>query len=149
MEAAAPARAWITSEAMQSLLHAQQGAGDAEPCGVLLGRTEGSAVRIHETPGTPNVHPSPERAFRIAPQDILAVARGGRERGLTLLGFWHGHLQGAARPGEADTEGLVAAESLGPSARVLVVMGRGAGRAPVVRAFVRADEGPREIPLAT
>jgi len=134
---------------MQGLLRAQSAAETAEPCGVLVGRMEGQAVRIGETPATPNAHPSPERAFRIAPQDILKVARAGRERGLTVLGFWHGHLKGPAHPGEADAEGLAAAEALGPSARVLIVMGRGAGRAPVVRAYVRGEEGPREIPLAT
>ena len=149
MEGSAPSRAWIAFEAMQGLLHAQSGAASAEPCGVLLGRVEGEAVRIGETPSTPNAHPSPDRAFRIAPQDILTVARAGRVRGLTVLGFWHGHLQGPAHPGEADAEGLTAAEALGPHARVLVVMGRGGGRAPVVRAFVSGEFGPREIPLAT
>ena len=80
---------------------------------------------------------------------VSRLIAAARERGLTLLGFWHGHLEGPAHPGEADAEGLVTAESLGPNARVLVVMGRGAGRAPVVRAFVRGPEGTREIPLAT
>ena len=149
MHGSVPARAWIASDAMQALLRAQAEASSEEPCGVLLGRVEQLAVRIRETPVTRNAHPSPERAFRIPPQDILQVARAGRERGLTVLGFWHGHLSGPAHAGEADADGLAAAEALGPSARVLVIMGRGAGHAPVVRAFVRGPVGPREIPLAT
>ena len=141
MDGSGPARAWIACDAMQALLRAQSEATSEEPCGVLLGRVEQQSVRIRETPGTRNTHPSPERAFRIAPQDILRVARAGRERGLTVLGFWHGHLSGPADAGEADADGLAAAEALGPSARVLVIMGRGAGRAPVVRAFVRGPRG--------
>lgn len=149
MDGVVPTRAWIAAEAMRELLNAQTEASDQEPCGVLLGRVEDRAVRIREVPVTPNVHPSPGRAFRIAPHDILNAARAGRERGLTLLGFWHGHLEGLALAGEADAEGLAAAEALGPGARVLVVMGRGDGRAPVVRAYVSGEFGPREISLAT
>ena len=71
MDGSAPARAWIAPDAMQGLLRAQSEASSQEPCGVLLGRVEQQAVRIRETPVTRNAHPSPERAFRIAPQDIL------------------------------------------------------------------------------
>ncbi len=116
---------------------------------MLLGRVDGKSVRIGEAPSTSNLHPNPERAFRIAPQEILRVARAGREHGLTVLGFWHGHLKGPAELSESDIEGMTAAEALGPNARVLIVMGQGDGRAPVVRAFVRDREGPREISLAT
>ena len=67
-----------------------------------------------------------------------------------MLGFLARPSVGTGPPGEADADGLAAAEALGPSARgCWSIMGRGAGRAPVVRAFVRGPIGPREIPLAT
>ena len=113
------------------------------------GASSSSAVRIRETPVTRNAHPSPERAFRIAPQDILHVARAGRERGLTVLGFWHGHLSGPAHAGEADADGLAAAEALGPE-RARAGDHGARRRTRARRACVRArPDGPREIPLAT
>ena len=147
MEPSPLLKAWIVSPTIRDLLAAYAGAEREEPCGVLLGRIEEGSARILKAPQVPNSHPRPDRAFRIAPQDILEVVRGAREEGLTVVGFWHGHLEGPATPGEADIEGLEAAEALSRSARLLVILGAGAGRAPVMRAWTRGPEGPREIPL--
>ncbi len=149
MELEPLSKAWIRASTLRQLLTAYAGAGAKEPCGVLLGRIEDQAVRIVEAPQTPNTHSAPSRAFRVAPQDILRIARSGRAEGLTVVGFWHGHLASRPEPGEEDLEDLESAEELGPSARLMVIVGAGGGRAPVVRAYTRGQEGPKEIPLAT
>jgi len=142
------AKAWIRADALGGILSAFD-EEEVDPCGVLLGALDNQAVRIQRAPRTPNTHPQPDRAFRIAPQDLLAIVRKARQEGLTVVGFWHGHLVGPPELGEADEEGLAAAEALGPSARLLIVAACGSGRARVVRAFTRGRYGPREIPLAT
>src|SRR5210317_653088 len=103
MDASSPPRVWITPEAMGALLKAQGGAEREEPCGVLLGRVDGTAVRVLEAPQTANSHALLERAFRIAPQEILEVARRGRARNLTVVGFWHGHLEAPPTPGPSSS----------------------------------------------
>lgn len=134
---------------MGDLLRAFAAAADEEPCGVLLGVVEDDNARIREVPEVPNVHPTPGQSFRIAPEDLMEIVCDGRERGLAVLGFWHGQLEGPPFPARADFEGLEAGEALGPDARLLVVLGQGAGRAPVARAFVCGRHGPREIRLGT
>jgi proteasome lid subunit RPN8/RPN11 len=141
-------RVSIVPGALDALLGAWREARYEEPCGVLLGRWDGDGVRIEDAPRVPNAHPDPERAFWIPPEAVLDAVRAGRDRGLCLVGFWHGHLTGPPDPGHADLDGLAAAEELAGLPRLLVLVGRGTGRAPVVRAWARGGRGPYEVPLS-
>jgi proteasome lid subunit RPN8/RPN11 len=144
----------IEGSALRSVLSAHASATGAEPCGVLLGRAAPRAIRIEEAVSTGNAHPRPETAFLLAPAEVLRIGRDARERGLSIVGAWHGHPSGSADVSTADARGLSAGADApgtpaGPSRApfVFLISGRGAGRAPVVRAFGPGPGGPLELPL--
>lgn len=116
-----------------------------EPCGYLLGR-DGPAGRllvVRAEPGR-NVHPAPAAAFRLAPEEHLAVRRVARAEDLRVVGCWHGHLEGPARPSRADADGL---GPLGPF--VALIIGREGAARPRLRAWWRDRDAAawRELPL--
>lgn len=85
----------------------QQEADKAHPCeccGILLGR-EG---RVETALPAGNVHPEPERHFEIDPQalfDAFRAARAGKEGGgPQVLGYYHSHPIGEARPSATDQQ---------------------------------------------
>jgi proteasome lid subunit RPN8/RPN11 len=152
-----PPRVRIDADALKSVLAAHKAAasGRAEPCGLLLGHAGDGVVRIQEVKPLPNVHQMPDRAFLLPAQGAVAAAREARERGLSVVGVWHGHLRGPSRLSESDAAGLMSA-SRGPGAEgkpaevpyVFLVSGAGAGAAIVVRSFVLHHARPREVDLA-
>jgi proteasome lid subunit RPN8/RPN11 len=149
-----PPRVFIAASAMDSLLSAHKAAtgGPKEPCGLMLGKAEPGRIDVAEVRVLDNVHPNPDRAFLLAATGAVAAARDGRERGLAVVGVWHGHLRGTARLSESDAIGLASA-SKGSQGRagdipyVFLVSGQGAGRARLVRAFVHLRTKPREVRL--
>ncbi len=146
-----PLKAWITTEAVAALLDAYRRATAAEPCGVLVGRVTGDAVRIDEVIEVRNAHARPLEAFLIAEDDLLAVSKTVATAGKAIVGFWHGHAKGGAFPGFSDGAEFLdfAAGPNGAWARVLLVIGRGAGDHPVLRTYVASRDGLREVPLGT
>lgn len=149
-----PPRVFIAAPALDAVLRAHRAAvgGAKEPCGLMLGRLAGSRVHVEEVRVLENVHPSPDRAFLLPAAGAVAAAREARERGLTVIGVWHGHLRGLARLSESDAAGLASA-ARGAAARsidspyVFLVSGHGAGTSVVVRAFVHLRTRPREVRL--
>ncbi len=151
-----PSRVTVSSDVVRSLLQAHAAAGPAEPCAALVGRIEGASVAVSEAKPLENVHAAPHQAFTLDPGALLGVAREARDRGLQVVGAWHGHPRGPAWPSWADEEGLITAavapggaQVPAPATWVLFVSGRGAGKATVLRAFVPRPGGgkPREVPL--
>jgi proteasome lid subunit RPN8/RPN11 len=153
-----PPRVRIDPAAMDAVLVAHKAAvgGHAEPCGLLLGGVSTGIVRVQEVRPLANVHPTPDRAFLLPAPGAVAAAREARERGLAIVGVWHGHLHGPAALSEADAAGLRSA-TRGPGADgkpsevpyVFLVSGGGAGSTLVVRAFLMHDARPREVDLAS
>jgi proteasome lid subunit RPN8/RPN11 len=79
-----------------------------ECCGVLLGRA-GSVTSIWPTL---NVHPGPRsRRFAIDPRELLRVHRSARDAGVDVIGYYHSHPDGAARPSKRDLAAAVPAVS--------------------------------------
>lgn len=149
-----PPRVFIAAEAMSKVLAAHQAAvgGAKEPCGLMLGTTTAGEVRIAEVRVLDNVHANPDRAFLLPASGAVAAAREARERRLTVVGVWHGHLRGPARLSESDAAGLLSASrAAGTDGKpadvsyVFLVSGGGAGRARVVRGFVGRRGRPREV----
>jgi proteasome lid subunit RPN8/RPN11 len=66
----------------------------AEACGLLLGQ-EG---HIMEARACANVAPDPLRHFEIDPAALIAAHRASRAGGLAVLGYFHSHPNGLARP---------------------------------------------------
>jgi len=106
-----------------------------ESCGVLLGRLAGEARTVAEALRCRNVDPAPERRYQLDPRELLAAVKRARRRGEEILGFYHSHPDGPARPSAAD---LFEAEWPGCAYLVTAVAG---GRAGATRAFVLLCEG--------
>jgi proteasome lid subunit RPN8/RPN11 len=151
---APPPRAFIAAEAMDTLLaaHAAAHGGPKEPCGLMLGKSEAGRILVSEIRVLENVHANPDRAFLLPAAGAVAAARSARERSLTVVGVWHGHLRGPARLSESDAAGLASASRSSEgkaveSPYVFLVSGEGVGRTRVVRAFVHQRARPREVRL--
>ena len=88
----------VTSSAYAMVLRA---AGDAHPkeaCGILLG--EGYRITAAQT--ARNVHAAPETHFEIDPQALIDAHRAQRSGGPQVIGYFHSHPNGAARPSPKD-----------------------------------------------
>ena len=84
--------------ALDALLCAAHSAHPHEACGILLGRTN----RITGFTQAANVHPTPETHFEIDPQVLIDVRRGARGGGPEIIGYFHSHPNGPARPSATD-----------------------------------------------
>lgn len=51
-----------------------------------------------------NVHPAPETHFEIDPQSLIDAYRAAREGGAQVLGYFHSHPKGPAKPSKVDQE---------------------------------------------
>ena len=81
----------------QILAHAAETAPD-ECCGILLGK----GSRITAALPAANVHPAPRTRFEIDPQALVDAHRASRAGGPAVLGYYHSHPQGPARPSATD-----------------------------------------------
>lgn len=77
-----------------------------ECCGALLGQVLANDVRwVEEVVSIPNQQgENRERRFLIGPQQVMALEREARDKGLKVLGFYHSHPDHPARPSEYDRE---------------------------------------------
>ena len=80
------------------MLAAASAAHPREACGILLGAGD----RIHTATTARNVHPEPLRHFEIDPPALIAAHRAARGNGPQVLGYWHSHPNGLARPSDTD-----------------------------------------------
>lgn len=88
----------VTREVIDALWRAAREARPNEACGLLLGNGE----RITTFSETANVHSTPATHFEIDPQALIDAHRAAREGGPELLGYFHSHPSGAARPSKTD-----------------------------------------------
>jgi len=83
-----------------------------ECCGLLLGTRAGSpsgANRVAVVTRVVSVRNAerlrPRQRFVLHPQEHLRAEWAAREQGLEVLGIWHNHPEGRARPSAADRAG--------------------------------------------
>lgn len=88
----------VTSQALAAMRAAAAAAHPREACGLLLGE----GAQITEARETANVHPSPETHFEIDPQALIDAHRAARASGLQVVGYFHSHPQGEAKPSATD-----------------------------------------------
>jgi proteasome lid subunit RPN8/RPN11 len=88
----------LTSGVLATLREEAARAAPVEACGLLLG--QGDHIRTATV--TANVHPTPETHFEIYPAALIAAHRAMRAGGPALLGYWHSHPNGLARPSATD-----------------------------------------------
>ncbi|WP_373488880.1 Mov34/MPN/PAD-1 family protein [Blastomonas sp.] len=96
------------------LLDQARAAHPLECCGLLLG--EGGVVCAIVP--TANVADNPARHFEIDPAMLIAAERAMRQGGAQLIGYYHSHPDGLARPSARD-----AAASAGDGRLWLIIGG--------------------------
>lgn len=88
----------LSPAAAEAMLAAARAEHPREACGLLLG--EGEHIRMATQ--APNVHPEPHRHFEIDPTALIAAHKAAREGGPAVVGYWHSHPNGLARPSDTD-----------------------------------------------
>jgi proteasome lid subunit RPN8/RPN11 len=81
-----------------------------EACGLLLGQRDGAEVCITEAVASANIADEPERRFEIDPGLRLRLQKAARDGGGQIVGHYHSHPNGAARPSETDRAGIFEAD---------------------------------------
>lgn len=88
----------INRQAHALMLSAANAAHPHEACGLLFGTTS----RIeHAVPAT-NVAPDPAMHFEVDPAALIAAHRAARDDGPEVIGYFHSHPNGLARPSATD-----------------------------------------------
>jgi proteasome lid subunit RPN8/RPN11 len=63
-----------------------------ECCGILLGKSTGDTLHIHQLIRTGNTRAdSAHNRYHIAPQELIKAQREARNVGLDIVGFYHSH----------------------------------------------------------
>lgn len=88
----------VTREVIEALELAARTAHPREACGLLLG----DGTHITTFTQTRNIHPNPETHFEIEPQALIDAHRAERSGGPAVLGYFHSHPTGPARPSATD-----------------------------------------------
>ena len=88
----------VSREVVAAVLAQARDAHPRECCGILLGE----GARIETIVPTANVHPDPERHFELDPQVLVDAHRAARGGGPQVLGYYHSHPNGLARPSATD-----------------------------------------------
>lgn len=90
----------VTRDVIERIEAQARSAQPAECCGILLGE----GVQIDAIQPVANVHPTAETHFEIDPQALIDAHRRAREGGPEVIGYYHSHPAGEARPSRTDEE---------------------------------------------
>jgi len=90
---------WTVTSAVLAMMRSEAAAAHPlECCGLLLGR----AHAITQAVPAANVAAEPARRFEIDPAALIAAHRAARAGGPQVLGYYHSHPTGDARPSATD-----------------------------------------------
>jgi proteasome lid subunit RPN8/RPN11 len=129
----------IAAPALEALRRHVEAAFPEEGCGVLLGRSQGTALRAEQAVACANAHPDRRGdRYQIDPRDLARLQRQARDRGQEIVGFYHSHPGGAAHPSATD---LDQAHWLGCVYLIAEVRG---GQAGAARAWFLAGTGEED-----
>jgi proteasome lid subunit RPN8/RPN11 len=136
-------RLLIGAPKLAAISNAAAAAWPHEACGLLVGRRDGDAISVRQILTVPNVADTPERRFEVEPVALLAAHRAAREAGEEILGSWHSHPDGPARPSATDR---ARANVAGEIWLIVPVMD---GRAGPARAYLFDGAAFTELAFAT
>lgn len=88
----------VTRGVLDALCEMSEAAHPHEACGILLGE----GAQISAVIPTRNIHPDPETHFEIDPQALIDAHRKERDGGPAIMGYYHSHPNGDARPSATD-----------------------------------------------
>ena len=139
----------VAPEVIANLLDVYGRAAETEPaeerCGFLIGTVEaGPRVVVYETKPATNRHADPAHAFEVDSEEIREAQTSAAASGLSVVGFWCARPLGPPAP-QADDARVMKAIVSSEIEPVGLLVGQGAGRRPVIRAYVWESAGPREV----
>jgi proteasome lid subunit RPN8/RPN11 len=116
-----------------------------EACGLIVGRAEATGFRVSRLEPSRNLAENARHAFEIDPRLRLAQQRALRGSGEAIIGLYHSHPDGSARPSATDLENAWEPEL------VWVIAAVAAGRVEAVTAHLldQAAGRFRQIGLET
>ena len=94
----APVQTTLSPQAHAAILQAAAQAHPDEACGLLFG----TASHIITAERATNLHPQPHRHFEIDPAALIDAHKAARAGGPELIGYFHSHPNGLARPSATD-----------------------------------------------
>jgi proteasome lid subunit RPN8/RPN11 len=95
--------AWFDDAVLAAIAAEAAEAYPNEGCGALLGPRPVGDRRVTVSVPVPNSETGrPRDRFEVSPKDYLAIEDEADRRGLALLGFWHSHPDGEAKPSATD-----------------------------------------------
>ncbi len=96
----------LTASLLHQLEQHSRAAYPSEGCGVLIGAAVEGGKRVHRLLPVENASPLAEQYHRyvISPPVMIAAERKARAAGLAVIGFYHSHPEGQARPSDFDRE---------------------------------------------
>jgi proteasome lid subunit RPN8/RPN11 len=78
-----------------------------EACALLIGRVDGEHVHVAAVKRARNLEEQrAQERFELDPADHLAAERRASALGLAIVGIWHTHPDGPARPSAEDRAGV-------------------------------------------
>lgn len=81
-----------------------------EACGLLLGRRQDERMVISRAVASPNISDQPARRFEVDPGLRMRLQKAARAGAEQILGHYHSHPDGAARPSKTDRAGIYEAD---------------------------------------
>ncbi len=135
----------IGPELLAAIRAEAEAAWPGECCGLMVGRRGADACSVDRIVAAANLAAAPERQFEVDPAVLLATHRQAREAGEVILGPYHSHPEGAARPSATD---LARARDGAEAGEVWLIVAGAAGRVEAAQAFVFDGTDFRPLPLA-
>jgi proteasome lid subunit RPN8/RPN11 len=97
-------RLFLPETLRAQILAEARAAAPRECCGLVLGSRDGEAARVTALHQARNLADAADR-FAIDPADQFAAQRAARAAGIRIIGCYHSHPDGLARPSGRDLEG--------------------------------------------
>ncbi|HKY18378.1 MAG TPA: M67 family metallopeptidase [Rhizomicrobium sp.] len=94
----------LPEELRSAILEEARARHPRECCGLLEGVRQGADFRVTRLYPVRNLATAPDR-FEMDPQDQFAAHKSARARGHTVIGCYHSHPDGRARPSQRDLAG--------------------------------------------
>ncbi|MFP6749923.1 MAG: M67 family metallopeptidase [Alphaproteobacteria bacterium] len=106
-----------------------------EACGLLLGQKQDGQVLISQAVASANIADQPSHRFEIDPGLRLRLQKAARAGEAAVIGHYHSHPDGAARPSDTDRAGIFEADL------VWLIVAVNKGRPREIAAFMPRAEG--------
>ncbi len=75
-----------------------------EACGIVFGRVDGNRLNVEGFAIVRNAAPDPSKAFFFEPDDWVRAWYDAERSGKRIVGIFHSHPGGTARPSATDTD---------------------------------------------